>query len=309
MKYTRRELGKMALAAAPMAGLLGRTVRAMGKPDSRFNGVLIGMIAPYSFRDMSMDVKSIVAGMVELGISGVELQSSAAETYAGAPVVPRGRAARAGAPTAADLRAWRLAASLEPFKDVRKVFDDAGIEIYAYKLVSTPAPVSAEEYAFCMDVARTLGANQFTVEMPADGATTKLIGDIAAGRTMMVGYHAHMQASLTAWDEAISQSKYNGINLDIGHYVAATNASPIPLILRHHGRITSLHLKDRKFGRNGGQNMPWGQGDTPIAEVLRLMKRERYGFPASIELEYRVEPGHVMTELARCREYARTALA
>src|SRR5205085_11286898 len=72
----------------------------------------------------------------------------------------------------------------------------------------------------------------------------------------------------------MSFSMYIGVNLDIGHFTAA-NYDPIPFIQKHHGRITNLHLKDRKKNSaDGGRgaNMPWGQGDTPIKEVLQLMK-------------------------------------
>ena len=123
----------------------------------------------------------------------------------------------------------------------------------------------------------------------------------------MVGYHAHTQATPTAWDEAMSQSKYNGINLDAGHYTAGTSASPIPLIRQHHGRITSMHLKDRKKAE--GPNMPWGQGDTPLAEILQLMKKEQYKFPATIELEYPVPEGSTrVAEIARCFDFCKRAL-
>ena len=102
---------------------------------------------------------------------------------------------------------------------------------------------------------------------------------------MLVGYHTHTQGSLTVFDEALAQSKYNAINVDIGHYVAGTSESPIPLILKHHSRFASIHLKDRK--KADGPNMPWGQGDTPIKEVLQLMKKEKYNWPATIELDTR----------------------
>jgi hypothetical protein len=40
------------------------------------------------------------------------------------------------------------------------------------------------------------------------------------------------------------------------------------------------------------------------------MKRERYAFPAMIELEYRIPEGSsVMGELAKCVQYCREALA
>jgi sugar phosphate isomerase/epimerase len=108
----------------------------------------------------------------------------------------------------------------------------------------------------------------------------------------------------------LSQSKYNGINLDVGHYAVSVNESPIPFIKEHHDRITCLHLKDRRLRTNGGRNMPWGQGDTPLREILQLMKTEGYKFPAGIELEYRIPDGSSATaEITRCLQFCKDALA
>jgi sugar phosphate isomerase/epimerase len=155
-------------------------------------------------------------------------------------------------------------------------------------------------------VCEALGANQLTMELP-DSATSKRIGEYASKRKIWVGYHAHTQAHLTFWDEAFSQSPYNGANIDIGHYTAGRSGSPIPFIEKNHARITSMHLKDRKF--NEGPNMPWGQGDTPIKEVLQIIKKEKHIYPATIELEYNTPQGStVMAELAKCIQFCKDAL-
>ncbi|MBZ5621678.1 MAG: TIM barrel protein [Acidobacteriia bacterium] len=104
----------------------------------------------------------------------------------------------------------------------------------------------------------------------------------------------------------MAQSKYNAINLDIGHYTAGTSSDPIPFVKKNHDRITSMHLKDRKYETNGGQNMPWGQGQTPLKEVLQLMKKEKYRFPGTIELEYTPPEGSdSMKEIALDRNERR----
>ena len=106
----------------------------------------------------------------------------------------------------------------------------------------------------------------------------KRLGPIADKHKIWIGFHNHTQLTPTLYDGPIlSYGNYLGINLDIGHYVAGTNASPLPLIEKHQDRIVSLHLKDRKV--NDGPNMPFGQGDTPVALVLNLMKRRRWTFP------------------------------
>src|SRR5258706_10848574 len=103
---------------------------------------------------------------------------------------------------------------------------------------------------------------------------------------------------------AYAMSKYYKVNLDIGYFVAA-DFDPIAYIKEHHRDITNLHLKDRK--KHEGDNTPWGQGDTPIKEVLQLLKKERWPIRAYIEYEYRGE-GTPPQEVRKCFEYAKQAL-
>ncbi len=210
---------------------------------------------------------------------------------------------------AAALKDWRLSVSMDKYKALRKLYNDAGVKIYAFKLGLTMA-MSDDEYAYTFNVAEALGANHLTMELPTDSALTKRVGEYAAKRKIYVGYHAHTQATPTIWDEALSQSKYNAINLDLGHYTAGTSESPIPFLKKNHDRIVSMHMKDRKYETHGGDNLPWGQGDTPIKEALQLMKAEKYKFPATIELEYHTPEGStVMAEMAKCVQYCKDALA
>jgi sugar phosphate isomerase/epimerase len=322
MRFDRRQFLKFGLGAMPLScGLADTSLLAAvadaatavtAKPDSKFNGVQIGIIAPYSFRGMPGTAEDLLRYMVELGISAVELQNTPAERFAGAPAGGRGGGRRGGGEGVpgggnSDITSWRASASMDKFKALRKMYNDAGVSIYGFKLdLRLNSPDSDYEYAF--NVCEALGANQLTMELPNDPATTKRIGEYAAKRKIWVGYHAHTQAHLTFWDTAFSQSEYNGANIDIGHYVAGTSQSPIPFIEKHHKRITSMHFKDRKT--NNGPNVPWGEGDTPLKEVLQLMKRDKHTYPATIELEYRVPEGStVMAELAKCLKYAKDALA
>lgn len=113
-------------------------------------------------------------------------------------------------------------------------------------------------------------------------------------------------ASLASFETILSLSRYIGANLEIGHMTAA-NLDPVAFIQKNHSRITNLHLKDRK--KNNGPNMVWGQGDTPIKEVLQLLRKERYTFPANIELEYPIPAGsNSVVGIGKCLAYARTRL-
>ena len=79
-------------------------------------------------------------------------------------------------------------------------------------------------------------------------------------------------------------SEYICINLDIGHFTAA-NFDPVDYLDKNAARIVTLHIKDRK--KDQGANLPFGEGDTKIKEVLQLLKTRRYPIPAMIEYEYK----------------------
>ncbi len=323
MTYTRRDLGKIALATLPAGKLLA-------KPNSKFSGVEIGIIiSPTNFRDMPLGADEILKNLVQLGISGIEMQDVRVETYMGAPIAarasypgisggPRGggripptaEQQEARRKAAEEMKDWRLSTSMDKYKSLRQMYLDAGVRIYAFRLARLTNDMTDGELAYFFNTAQALGANQITVELPTNTELTQRVGDYAAKRKIMIGYHNHTQVKFDSWDTALSQSKYNGINFDVGHFAAAVSQSPIPFIQKNHDRITCLHLKDRKFGANGGQNVPWGQGDTPLKEILVMMKNEKYTFPAGIELEYRIPEGSTtMAEISKCLQYCRDALA
>lgn len=290
------------------------------KPNSLTEGVQIGVIT-YSFRSMPSEITDLITYCQEAGISAVELMGDPAEAYAGAPQNPvkkrRGlsEAEKMLRETyAVELANWRATASLKPYKKIKKLFKKAGISIYAYKpRAFSPANTDAE-ITHAMKAAKILGATSVTLEMPKDNPEHTLrLGKLGEANDMLVGYHAHTQATDVLWDEALSQSPNNTLNLDIGHYIAAggknTRVSLLALIEAKHSRISSIHCKDRTTPANGAKNLVWGEGNTPIAEVLHLIRDNEYGIPVSIELEYQIPEGSdAVKEVKRSLEYAKTVL-
>jgi sugar phosphate isomerase/epimerase len=127
---------------------------------------------------------------------------------------------------------------------------------------------------------------------------------------MMVGFHGHDSTDQPdevhteeSFKAVMAAGKYLGANLDIGHYVAA-NGDPVAFLNTHHARITNLHIKDRK--RNHGGNVPWGQGDVPIREVLQLLRTKKWDIPANVEFEYQGDP---IVEVGKCLQFCKDALA
>ncbi len=328
MTLTRRDFVKAGLVAVPAAipGIGLAKLAAEPRPDSKFHGVQIGIIvSPYNFPSIPVPADQLLHTLLQVGLSAVEIQDVRCEVYAGAPSAPR--AGYSGSPgqhmsaaeraamrkkQAEQLTEWRLsnkAAILDKFKTLHGMYSDAGVKIYAFRLANTSMDMSDAEYDYFFEAARVLGANQITTELPADPALSQRLGDLGAKHRTMVGYHNHTQVNAQSWDTALAQSKWNGIQLDIGHYVAAVSGSPIPFIEQHHDRITSIHLKDRKYGTRGGANLPWGTGDTPVKEVLLLMRDRHYTFPAGIELEYKIPEGSTPEkEIENCIDFCRRAL-
>ena len=302
----RRFIGAGMLAAAGLAltskGSFAKGLFRPAKVDSKINGVQIGVIT-YSFRSMPSDIGHLLQYCIQCNINAVELMGDAAEAYAGAPKFERG-----SADYAKKIADWRENAAMDSFVAIRKMFNDQNINIYAWKPNALNKRNSDAEITYAFKAGKALGCSHVTVEMPEDDAQTQRLGDLAGKNGMMVGYHAHTQATPELWDKAIAQSKHNGINLDIGHFVAGNSISPVDFIQKNHKHILSMHLKDRKF--HNGPNMPWGEGDTPIKEVLQLMKKEGYKFPATIEQEYNIPAGSdAVKEVIKCREFAKEALS
>lgn len=330
MTYTRRHFGKLALTSLPVAAAAvayPSSLFAQGKVMSTFGGVKLGCITAYSYHGMPETAADILKYLVRDGIAFTEMERTQ-ENFAGAPPPPPrpanfaplapGQERPKPTPEAMaaqkkyrdDLLAWRISTPMDKFVELRKMYNNAGVQIYGFKVqLDNTMPDAAFDYAF--NGAKACGANQVTMEMPEDGAMTKRMGDFATKHKIWVGYHAHLQAAPTTWDDAMSQSAYNGINLDIGHFIAAGNSPDdlLAFIKKNHARITSMHVKDRKSKANGGMNQPWGMGDTPIKDVLLLMKKEQYKFPATIELEYQPPAGSDSEkEIVKSVAYAKQVL-
>ena len=327
MIHSRRDFGKIVLAGLPAAGMM-----AAAKPNSVFGGVRIGVIT-YSFRALPGSAEEVLKYCPDCGISGIELMSDVAERYAGSPAAGRGfgpggrrqmtpEEEAAAKQRAETLKQWRLSVPMSKYKAFREMYNDAGVQIYAFKLPPTMA-MSDQEYEYIWNVAETLGANHITMELPTDDALLQRVADYAANRRLHIAFHTHGQGGASGFDKVLSASKYTALNFDVGHYYGVNGLSPVPLVEKYHDRIASLHLKDRKGPSaedkiaaangermRGGANMTWGQGETPLKEILLTMKKNNYRFPASIEYEYNAPEGSdVIFEVKKCVEFCRKTLA
>ena len=287
---------------------------AGAKPNSNVRGVQIGLNVPYSFQNPAMSGDEILANCVQLGLSGVELRTQPVEAFLGAPanlVGAKAKVAVAGAAesNARQLREWRATAPVARAKEFRKRYEDAGVKIEIVK-VDGIFRMSDAELDYVFPLAKALGARAISTEISKNDEDHRRVGSFADKHQLMVGLHGHATTTPEHWEKAFALAKFNGANVDIGHFVAGNDSSVVELIKRHHARITHVHVKDRKSKANGGANMPFGQGDTPIAEVLRLIRDNRWPIQATLEIEYKTPEGSTrMAEIARSIKFCRDALA
>src|SRR5215831_5797969 len=328
MIYSRREFGKLALASIPGAALVEKALLGQAKPNSLINGVQVGTIT-YSYRSMpDTTAQGLLKYILDNGISAVELMGEPAEQFAGAPGRGgrggggRGRgqqltAEQQGAQQAAqregreNLRKWRLGVSMDKYKELRKLYNDAGVKIYGLK-ISPSADMTDDEMDYVFNAGEAVGATHVTLELSTDVAFLKRVGSFAEKHKIYAAYHSHTQGSMTAFDQAFAASKANMANVDFGHFVAGGNVggTTLEFLQKFHDRIASFHLKDRTTPDHGAQNLPWGTGETPIKEILQMVRKNKWKMPGSIELEYQVPAdSDAVKEVAKCLQYCKDALS
>lgn len=287
--YTRRDFTKIAVAVGVTPALL------QARNDSKVHGVMIGAQS-YSFRDLpDKTAEAAVKAYNETGLSYAEL-------YEG-HVVPHGMSQE-------DQKKWRTSdESIQRCKEIKSMFDKAGVDIYAFNY-SFRDNWSDEEIAHGMEMAKALGTKIITASSHVSIAPR--VAPLAKEHGVTVGFHNHDNtkddnefAKPEAFMKAMEAGRNIAINLDIGHFTAA-NYDPVDFLEKHHDHIVTIHIKDRK--KDHGKNMPFGEGDTRIKDVLHLVRDKHYKIPAMIEYEYKGAADPI-TEVKKCYEYCRQALA
>ena len=276
MKLTRREFHYAALGAVFV---------------QRYKNVTLG-VQSYSFRDhANRSIDGMIDAMRQIGLAHVELWQGHIEPQ---------KVSRE------EMRKWRETVSLDEFRKIKEKFDRGGITVTAYN-ISFKDDFSDAEIERGFEMTKALGSKVITAS-----ANTKVVARVApaaARHKIPVAMHNHSRiapdefATPEDFVKAMNASPLIATNLDIGHYTAA-NFDAVAFLQQHHARILSLHIKDRK--RNDGPNVPFGEGDTPIGPVLRLVRDRGWAIPANIEYEYK--GGDTVQEVRRCLEYCRRQL-
>jgi len=317
-------------------------------PGSNFGGVQIGAIT-YSWRSMPGGVENIIKYCKESGLTSIELMSGDVESYLGAPENPmmkffmppppppkpagkgpegneprpKSGPPRQGPPRFKltpeqeaeikkyneDVKAWRLALPIAKFDGVKKLFDDAGIGIHIVKF--SPGRWSDEEIDYAFKAAKALGAKGVTDEIGEENV--KKMAPIAEKNGMYAIFHNHMQFAEPgfSYDNFINISPAVMFNFDAGHFFGSTGLHPNTIIEKYHDRIFSVHLKDKTGPKTdpANENQVWGQGETPVGDVLHLIQKNKWPIYCDIELEYEIKPwSDAVKETRICTQFARQIL-
>jgi sugar phosphate isomerase/epimerase len=289
---SRRDATKILIAGAAGWLVPRRAALAAEMIDSVVRGVQIGAQS-YSFRDRPLD--PCIEAFRTCGLGECELWQGHLE--------PRNLKRE-------ELRNWRMTTPLSFFHEVREKFDRAGVLLYAYNY-SFRKDMTDTEIERGFEMAKALGVKYMTAS--ANVSVAPRVDTYAKKYKITVGFHGHdntrdpdeFSTAETFARAMEGASKYIGVNLDIGHFTAA-GGDPVEYIREHHDRIVTLHIKDRK--KDHGANLPFGEGDTPIGPVLRLLRDNGWKIPANIEYEYGKRDMDAIAEVKKCFEFCRKAL-
>ncbi len=291
---SRRQFARDLALVAGALPLSGRILGADKAPSSLVSGVQLG-VQSYSFRDRSFD--DAIKATIEVGINSCELWQGHLE--------PKGLDREA-------LRKWRIETPLSVFEEAGQKLKKAGIQLSAYNY-SFKKDFTDEELERGFLMAKALGTNSITAS--SNPSISKRVDTFARKFKIRVGMHNHAQGGRPDEFDGPKEfaqamegaSPFICINLDIGHFVAA-GFDPVEYLQQHHARIVTLHIKDRKKALGpSSPTVKFGTGDTPIKEVLQLLKTKKYRIPANIEHEIRGEAA--IEGVRESLDYCKKALA
>ena len=289
---TRREFGRVAVIGWS-AAILGstRSAAAAGQPGGmasrRSNRSLIGGVQfglqPFCYHDLAMTPENrstLVHRLVQNGMGLVELHATWVEPLFNGPGISA-EAARE------KLRAWRLGNPVDQYRTVTKEFDEAGIDIFTYYVNINDTYTDVEINAVFAG-ARALGASGCVGSQGLD--VTRRIARSPGRPGMFVGVHNHDNLSdpdainnEASFIKALGFSPDVRATLDTRHFTAA-NGDCVDFLEKHHDRVSSVHLGDRR--KNNGRSTPFGEGDAPLIEVLRLIRDNHWPIVVLLEFEH-----------------------
>jgi len=307
MNLTRRDFGTLALSVGASLPRMARGQSVAAPNRSDIHGVQFGL-QPFCYHDLPMTRENrptLIKRLVQNGMGMVELHATWVEPRFNVPGAP------AVSTTVAreKLREWRVTASPDVYRSIKKEFDEAGIAIFTYYVNMNDTFTDAEIDATFAG-AKILGAKGC---IGSQGLrVSQRLAAFPGKHGMFLGLHNHDNLSdpdalntEASFDKGLAFSPDVKATLDVRHFTAA-NGDCLGFIERHHERMSSVHLGDRR--KNNGRSAPFGEGDAPIIQILRLIRDN--GWPIVVLLEF--EHGTLRTQVDEVQlmfDYCKRALA
>ena len=282
MKPSRRDFNRLTVAG--FTGAFGGLADAQTAPPNRslIHGVQFG-IQPFCYHDLAMTPQNrpeLLRRIVQNGFGLVELHATWCEPRFNGPGLSD-QAARE------ELREWRLKPPASYYEAIRKEFNDQGVTIFGYWTGINESYTDGEIHA-TFEAAKHLGCRGVTGSQGL-AMSAKLIPYMKEHGIFM-GLHNHDNLSdpdalsnEASFVKGLAMSPDFRATLDMRHFVAG-NGDCVGFLERHHERVSSVHVGDRR--RNNGRSTPFGEGDSPIIEVLRLISDNRWPIVALLEFEH-----------------------
>lgn len=301
MNLTRRDFGKIALAGIPGLAL----AQSAAKPNrSLIHGVQFGL-QPFCYHDLAMNRENrpiLIQRLVENGLGMVELHAVWYE--------PSFASGGVSADEARDkLRNWRLNPPAGYFRDIKKEFDDKGITICTV-YINVGDSFTDPEIDAVFEGAKAIGAKGIVGSYGL--AVAHRLAAFPGKHGMYASLHNHdnlsdpdafsNEASIV---KGLAYSPDFTATLDVRHFTAG-NGDCVGFLERHHQRVSAVHLGDRR--KNNGRSTPFGEGDAPIIEILRLIRDNQWPITALLEFEHgTLRPA--VEEVQLMLDYCKRALA
>lgn len=286
--------------------------------------VVLGLHVPYAFGAQRLDADDVLRRLVQLDVHVSVVDAAFIEQTLGAPVEPDvlnppelgaehglipleqvvfdealavGRAAFAG-----QVRTWRIAVDLTPLADLRRAWEDAGVRIASVDWPNLTA-LGDEEVDYAFRVAAAVGAGAIATDLSL-GAPQRL-APVAERHGVTIAFHAQDGADPMDLEAALGYSPFIGADVDLGQWLVAGAGSPLTFMTMHADRIATVRLTDRQT--SDGSLTWFGEGESPIREVLDSMRAHAWSFPAIVEIGYDLaSEAEQMTEVARALALCRT---
>ena len=289
------------------------------KPNSKVGDVQLGLTT-YSYLSLPHSAVEVLEYIKQAGVNAVEMRNVLEESL-GIPQAPSSQTlmelsdeqkaenVKANEALREAQRQWRLSLTMQKYKDLRKMYNDAGVDIHIAKF--SPSSWSDEEIDYAYNAANALGAYGVTDECSEEAC--KRLGKFAEKHNSLAIFHTHEQFIQPGFDidKLLAYSPANRLNFDVGHYFGVTGLHPNLIIEKYHDLIPMIHIKDKTGPKSNppNTNKPFGQGETPIADILLLIKKEKWPIDVFVELEYKIPEGSdAAKEVTKSIEYMRDIL-